>query len=208
MNGNHSSGRARKGASSCRSDRGRRRRLRIVLAGVIACAGLALAGPASAETVIEAYDHASGPSSPTYYHRAGESTPTYRLAQDTWDTLNRESSSLAQDVTADEERAQAAEEAYRDDSCFKGALWGIVFDAGWDLINGYSFDLGAELDATSKRATACLIHQAGLPPVTAPTLTDYFMESFKNRALEVLHTAPSTSAFIDWVAATAWYSIP
>ncbi len=208
MGGNRFPRRERVRGSSHRAELARRRGLRLAITGVVAGACLALAGPAAAETLIDAYDHASGPSTPTYYHPGGESTPTYSLAQETWDTLNRDSSGLRQDAITDEERAKAAEEVSRDDGCFKAALWGIVFDAGWDLINGYSFNIGSELDASSSRALACLIHQAGLPPVTAANLTDYFMESFKNRALDVLHAAPTTNAFIDWVAVTAWYSIP
>jgi hypothetical protein len=83
----------------------------------------------------------------------------------------------------------------------------MVFDAGWDAANGDSFNIGNELNATTNRLVGCLTERVGLPGITARSLSDYLMASFESRALEAMQLDPTTKAFIDWVAVTAWYSI-
>lgn len=183
-----------------------RRALRLSVIAVVAGAMCVLAGNAYGIDLVDAYQHASGTAMPTY-DRSGGSTPTYEVAQSTWDSLNRTSEDLSNDVASDETSAKATSDESDEDDCVKAALWGMVFDAGWDDANSYSFNLGAELNATITRLTGCLMTRAGLPNATATNLSDFLIDSFKTRALEALHTDPTTKAFIDWIAVTAWYSI-
>lgn len=173
---------------------------------VVALAFLGLAGSAFGADLARVYDQATGTRQPTY-DRTAESTPTYNVDDSTWQSLNRESSDLASDTTIDAEEANAAAEEVDVNECFKAGLWGMVFDAGWDAVNGYSFDIGNELSTMSTRLVGCLTEKAGLPNVTASRLSDFLMESFKSRALAALQVDPNTKAFLDWVAVTAWYSI-
>jgi hypothetical protein len=183
-----------------------RRALRLALAGVVAVAPFAMAAAAYGADLVDVYEQASGTSRPTY-DRSAERSPTYEVAQSTRETLNQSSDDLATDAAVDEQDVGATGDESDEDDCFKRALWGMVFDAGWDAVNGYSFNIGAELTATANRLTGCLTERVGLPDVTAANLSDYLMESFKSRALEALKADPTTKAFIDWVAVTAWYSI-
>jgi hypothetical protein len=183
------------------------RAVRFALVTVVAVATLVLSGAAYGADLVDAYEHASGPSRPTY-DRSADRTPTYTVDQSTWDTLDQSSEDLASDTGHDEQEAGATSDESDENTCFRDSLWGIVFDAGWDALNGYSFNIGAELSATANRLINCLTYQVGLPTVTATNLSDYLMESFKNQALEALNADPTTKTFLDWVAVTAWYSVP
>ena len=107
-----------------------------------------------------------------------------------------------------EPKADEQQERNELDDCFKGALFSILLDAIWDSANNRSVNLLSELTATSNRAASCIADHFHVGYLTAASISDWMLESVVHNGVDVLAHDPYVSAFIDWTAVTAWYSIP
>ena len=139
---------------------------------------------------------------PTYDAAAGVGTDA-RVG------LNQAAAGFGRDVSSGEE-ALGADQTEDDaiDDCLKSALWNMLFNAIWGTNHQVQFTPQGLWNASYNALLGCLQQRLGLDWVGASSLSNYFAEKLIGRGVAALRWDPTTTAFADWAAVTAFYSIP
>jgi hypothetical protein len=216
---------ARRRAGTRRGDAAPRRRpLWLAVGAMLGVAVLALAGAPAALAAIDVYrapeEVRSNPVPPTLniqrtniqrsdlsaYQQPdyGSSAPVGNPVRD---TFNNDATTTGREI--DQHVAQLDSDPNDQDllkKCAKNALWGILFDGVYDAVNGYSFDVNAELSTATNSVSQCVQNQFGVGTDVSAPVAAWIMQSVTGNGSDVA-TNYGVAAFINWVAVTAWYRI-
>jgi hypothetical protein len=137
---------------------------------------------------------------PDYGSSAEVGNPVRQTLNDDANAAGREIDARAAQLEPDPTRLEWLK------GCAKNALWEILYDGVWDYGNGTSFSVDDELNATMERMSQCIQTHFGVGQDVSDPVAAWIMQSITDNGSQVANDL-GLSAFINWVAVTAWYSM-